>query len=69
MACQDCGAKSVLEPSEHGDTVRGPAIVVHWRDRLVRAVECRMCGKSWFRGPDLDQLTESMQSTTDRRTA
>jgi hypothetical protein len=70
IACPDCGAKTAMA-TQDGEAVRTPAIAITWHgpdddehhpdtDWKVRAVECRVCEATWWRGPDLDALVRKM---------
>lgn len=71
IACPDCGAKYAMSTNDEGEKVRTPAVAITWHgpddenhhpdtDWKVRAVECKVCGQVWWRGPDLDVLVEQM---------
>jgi len=50
--CPTCGCRQVIDD----DGMVHPAIVIDFRDDLVRAAQCRHCGALWWRGPQLEQL-------------
>ncbi len=70
IACFACGAKTATAQQD-GETVRTPAMAITWSgpdddahhpdtDWKVRAVECKVCATTWWRGPDLDALVQQM---------
>lgn len=77
IACPDCGATQATAEQD-GQKVRTPAIAITWTgpddddhhpdtDWKVRAVECRVCDHTWWRGPDLDELVEQMLTANQTR--
>ncbi len=75
--CPDCGADTATTEQD-GETVRTPAIAITWTgpdddehhpdtDWKVRAVECRVCAATWWRGPDLDRLVSDMLQANKSR--
>ena len=77
IACPDCGA-TTASTDQDGEKVRTPAIAITWTgpdddnhhadtDWKVRAVECRMCSATWWRGPDLDRLVSDMLQANQTR--
>lgn len=70
IRCPDCGADTARTTID-GEAARTPALAVLWvgpdDDQYhaddawkVRAVECRSCGVTWFRGVELDGLVTQM---------
>jgi len=77
ITCPDCGADTATTDQD-GETVRTPAIAITWTgpdddehhpdtDWKVRAVECRVCSATWWRGPDLDRLVSDMLTANRTR--
>lgn len=77
--CPECGADSARAMRD-GEEVRTPALAINWVGPQddehhpdsawkVRAVECRSCGASWFRGSGLDDLvTDLMRKNLEQET-
>jgi RNase P subunit RPR2 len=75
--CPDCGADTVTT-GEGTDKVRTSALTVVWTctpgdqhkvtaDWTIRAIECRACQGTWFRGTDLDALVDGMLNANHTR--
>lgn len=58
-ACPACLAMWVVSDRD-GETIREPALVVALQDGHVRHVTCRACGAGWWRGEDIQDLTDRM---------
>lgn len=57
--CPACRTRQITIESDNGPIVV-PAILIDFRDGMVRAAECTACGATWFRGPDLEALAEEL---------
>jgi hypothetical protein len=79
-ACPQCGNKSVATVVD-GETVRTPALAINWAppeqhttrhaadtDWLVRAIECRACDATWFRGDSLSIFTDALLASQTQET-
>jgi hypothetical protein len=52
-ACRKCGVSSVRERGADGVVMNQLALVVTFRDGLMRAVVCASCGATWWRGSSM----------------
>ncbi len=76
ICCPDCGADTA-SAERNGEAIRTPALAVTWTppDReehqpdsawKVRAVECRACGVTWWRGSGLESLVDDLLASEPR---
>lgn len=70
ISCPECGADTAMA-DRNGESVRTPALAITWTppDReehqpdsawKVRAVECRSCSATWWRGDSMEHLVDAM---------
>lgn len=68
--CPECNANTAYTEQD-GEPIRTPALAITWvgpKDQdyhpdtewKVRAVECRACASTWFRGDSMDELIAKM---------
>lgn len=57
--CSRCGARSVLVETDAGPVV-APPIEIRFREGYVQAAQCGACGKTWWRGVDLEHLASEL---------
>lgn len=62
-SCPKCHVAQVTVETDSGPIV-APALVIDFVNGWIRAAECTACGASWFRGDDLGQLAEQLDTKT-----
>lgn len=72
-ACPSCGANYTWGTNDYGEKCRVPVLQFAWseqaepepdqlpKDRTIRAVECVMCGETWWAGAQFWQLQAQIQ--------
>jgi hypothetical protein len=58
-ACPQCQTLWVTSERD-GETYRDPALLITFHDGQVRHITCRACTTSWWRGEDVDTLTQQL---------
>lgn len=57
--CPNCGTRQVVITTD-GERIVYPALVIVFRNGLVRNAECSSCGQQWPRGDQLYELAECL---------
>lgn len=67
IACPACGEDTAWAHDDAGEVVRAWPLLVDLRDGWVRGIQCRLCGRYWWRSKeDLAQLAGGLGLDVER---